>query len=115
MADANTGYITYDEYVNLGGNAEASVFPLMQRKASRLLDLWTFDRLKTATTIPDVVKECLTEMINQMQGWQYGDDVTSFSNGKVSFTFDTTKAREQKLYYDTAYIYLPVSLISEVV
>ena len=108
-------YITFEEYKALGGVVEASAFSTLCRKANRLLDMWTLDRCKHLTTIPSEVKECLTEMINTMSGWEYGNDVTSFSNGKVSIAFDTKNTREQSLYNDIALVYLPVSLISGVI
>lgn len=112
MAEA---YINYDEYKALGGNAEASAFPLLERKAEKLLDYWTFNRIKYLTIVPDEVKECLTEMVNRMMTWEDGQNITSFSNGKVSIAFDSSKSREQNLFNDVALVYLPVSLISEVV
>lgn len=111
---AYTSYITYDEYTGLGGIVEQSAFSVIERKAQRLLDYWTQNRIKYLTTIPDEVKEVLTEMINKMAKCNDGERLTSFSNGKVSMSFDTSKTEEQELY-QVALSWLPVSLISGVV
>lgn len=107
-------YLTFAEYQELGGVVEAATFSNLKRKACHLLDYWTQDRLKSATVIIPDVKELLTEMINKINSWGSGERVTSFSNGKVTMSFDTSKTQEQELY-QLALIYLPVSLISGVV
>lgn len=107
-------YLTFEEYQALGGKVDTATFTTLKRKAYHLLDYWTQDRLKSATIIIDDVKELLVEMIDKINSWGTGERVTSFSNGKVSMSFDTTKTQEQELYA-LALIYLPVSLISGVV
>lgn len=107
-------YLTFEEYQALGGKVDTATFTTLYRKACHLLDYWTQDRLKSATIIIDDVKELLVEMIDKINSWGTGERVTSFSNGKVSMSFDTTKTQEQELY-ELALVYLPVSLISGVV
>ena len=107
-------YLTFEEYQALGGKVDTATFTTLKRKACHLLDYWTQDRLKSATIIIDDVKELLVEMIDRINSWGTGERVTSFSNGKVSMSFDATKTQEQELY-ELALVYLPVSLISGVV
>lgn len=107
-------YLTYQEYTEFGGNVSVDAFFPLESKAERLLNHWTMNRLENATTIPVCVKEVLTEMVNIISETSNGDKVTSFSNGKVSFSYDTSKTDEQKMY-ELALVYLPVSLISGVV
>ena len=107
-------YLTYEEYKELGGQLDESAFPLLERKAQRKLDNYTFDRLKDAETIIDEVKEVLTLMIDILVEDGNGDEVKSFSNGKVNFTFADKKSVDERMY-EVVVEYLPISLISGVV
>ena len=111
MADT---YITFEEYQTNGGVVSAIDFPKLEKRAQYLLDFWTLDRIKNLDTISDSVKDSLTLMIDTMSNWEDGEKVTSFSNGKVSMSFDTTRTRESDLFERVKAI-LPVSLISGVV
>ena len=106
-------YLTYNEYKGLGGQVDESAFPLLERKAQRKLDNFTYDRLKQAEVIIDEVKEALVSMID-MLAEEDGNVVKSFSNGKVSFTYADQLPLEQRLHY-VVIEHLPLSLISGVV
>lgn len=107
-------YLTYDEYKGLGGQVDESAFPLLERKAQRKLDHYTYDRLKDTETIIDEVKEVLTSMIDILAEEDNGDEVKSFSNGKVSFSFADKKSADERIN-KIIIENLPVSLISGVV
>ena len=92
----------------------STTFSRLERKAQRYLDTWTQDRLKNATVIPDIVKETLTEMIDFISANESGEKLSSFSNGKVSMSFDNSKSEEEQLYYIVSMM-LPLGLISRVV
>lgn len=106
-------YLTFEEYKELGGQVDMSAFPLLERKAQRKLDSYTYDRLKEAEVIIDEVKEALTTMID-MLAEEDGDVVKSFSNGKVSFTYADKKTLDERLHY-VVLEHLPISLTSGVV
>ena len=111
MADK---YITFEEYQTNGGVLSAVEFEKVEKRAQYLLDYWVQNRISKLDTIPDNVKDCLTLMIDTMSKWEDGEKVTSFSNGKVSMSFDTTRTRESDLF-EQAKIMLPVELITGVV
>lgn len=104
-------YLTFSEYSEYGGTVSESVFPLLEKKARRKLDYFTQDRLKTATTIIDEVKEVMTEFINQLSSASDGEKVSSFSHDGISVSFDNTSSLDNDLY-DLAVEYLPIELIS---
>ena len=54
-------YIEYNEYLELGGKVSEDAFVLLERKAQRWLDYFTFDRVNYLTRIPDEVKEVLAQ------------------------------------------------------
>ena len=58
------GYITYKEYVELGGVLSESDFPKAYRRARAELDNVTFGRLRNESEVDSDVKACLAEMID---------------------------------------------------
>lgn len=88
---AFTSYITYQDYTALGGIVPESDFANVERKAQRQLDSYTFDRIKQLTTIPDEVKEVLTEYINKIYANEKSSVssslASSYSNGVESITY----------------------------
>lgn len=84
-----TPYITYEEYVKLGGKVSEDAFPNLERKAQRELDAITFDRIKKLTTIPEQVKEVLTDFVDIIFSEQNGEvagPIESYSNGVEKIT-----------------------------
>ena len=84
-------YITYSEYVELGGKLPEDVFPQFLRKAQRYLDYITFNRVKLLPEIPDEVKEVLVDFIDKFQKKEEVSgsfsSASSYSNGVESITF----------------------------
>ena len=84
-------YITYNEYVELGGTVSEDAFPILERKAQRYLDTLTYNRIPELDTIPDVVKEVLTEFITRLNNFSNqsteGEIIKQYSNGVESMTF----------------------------
>jgi len=93
MQELFNSYLTYQDYRELGGQLDENTFKHLERKAQRYLDSITFDRIKSLTTIPDEVREVLTEFINRMDIYnnqrQNGDIVTQYSNGVEQFSYKT--------------------------
>ena len=111
MAEYNA-YLTYEEYKELGGIVPITAFALLERKAHRLIDAWTQERIKHIDSVPEEVKEAMTYMINRLgTAEEEGSErLTSFSNGKVSMSFDTSKTVEQEMC-DNVMMTLPKYLI----
>lgn len=121
---ADTKYITYDEYTALGGSVSAELFNSLELKARIKLDNFTLDRIKLGKLeVTERVKVVMAEYINILAKTsesenQAGGRVNSFSNGRVSITYDNSKSEQQELNEKLAQIAfeaLPVSYISEVV
>lgn len=110
-------YITYEEYQELGGKVSEDAFTVLVRKSQRLLDYITFDRIKYLTTIPDEVKEVLTEFIDRTQTFnaqtENGDTVSSYSNGVETLTYRLLTEDEQRNELcGLAYQWLPDYLLA---
>lgn len=121
---ADTKYITYDEYTALGGSVSAELFNSLELKARIKLDYFTLDRIKLGKLeVTERVKVVMAEYISILAKTsesenQVGGRVNSFSNGRVSITYDNSKSEQQELNEKLAQIAfesLPVSYISEVV
>lgn len=109
-------YLTYDEYKDLGGRVDSAAFPIFERKAQRILDCRTFNRIDPDNVSAEV-KEVLVEIINLLfKDANAGEEVSSFSNGVVSYSFDNSKKKSAQQEIDELIdLYLPVELISGVV
>ena len=111
-------YITYDEYVELGGKAPLDAFSIYERKSQRLLDYITFNRIPKLTKIPDEVKEVLVEFIDKYSDFNTEvsmgnaeSPLTQYSNGVETFTYkDRTEDDLKKELYKSACSWLPTYL-----
>ena len=108
-------YLTYDEYIELGGKAEQSYFSNLEMQARYKLDYWTQDRI----TEPDEkIRLCMKLIIDTIFEKENGEeDVSSFSNDGISVSFADAKTFEQKMsdVHDAVVEIMPVELISAVI
>lgn len=90
-------YLTFDKYKELGGKIDdESAFNVLERKAEYKLNHITFDRLKTATTIPSEAQDLITlyvDMLNNNPKTKE-EQLTSYSNGVESFGYSLKSADE---------------------
>ena len=82
-------YLTFLEYLNLGGTLKQTPFNLLEFEARKKIDVLTQNRLKNAETIPQEVKICefniiekLVEYLDTQSGGKSSESVGSYS---VSF------------------------------
>lgn len=101
-------YITYEEYMSLGGMVDEDTFVILERKAQRIVDDITFYRIQYLKIIPDEIKEVLTEFINKLgqsntvkssrtntiMGSNI-DDIVQYSNGVETITWRKPTSEEE--------------------
>lgn len=101
-------YLTYDEYIVMGGtNMEEAAFQQIEFEARAVIDYWTFNRLQKEETYPEAVKRCmfrLIQLINDKQKAMVVDaqsadgtvkaGIASESNDGVSTSYNTLSARD---------------------
>ena len=91
-------YITYEEYQELGGKLPKDSFTYIERKAQRYLDNFTFNRIQYYTTIPDVVKECLVELISIIQSKEEFNseigNISSYSNSVEDISYNNKSEKD---------------------
>lgn len=71
-------YLTYSEYINLGGTLEETPFNVLEFEARKQIDLRTQSRLKNEDTIPEDVKLCVFHLIDKINS--YSETLNSGSN-----------------------------------
>ena len=67
--DFTNQYLTYEEYMVLGGTLEEVPFNELEYECRRIIDSRTQNRLKNADEIPEEVKMLENKMIQTLQGY----------------------------------------------
>lgn len=58
-------YLTYSEYIEMGGELDELIFNRYAFSASKVVDKITFNRVSNMEIIPEAVKMCIYELIQQ--------------------------------------------------
>jgi len=100
-------YLTYEEYLNMGGTLDETTFNDYYYQAKALIDYVTFNRLKNDTTFPIELKYCMFRLIKMYvqrnsllnpnddsasSGSSSGGVVSSYSNDGVSVSYNVVSA-----------------------
>lgn len=85
-------YLTFNEYMEMGGNVSESAFNRYEFMAEKEIDRETFSRIKTLTSIPKAVKMLVYELVQINAKSDVSEDrVTSESVGDWSKTYADVK------------------------
>ena len=99
-------YLTYEEYLNMGGTLDEAAFDNYLIDAEMLIDWYTFNRLENETVIPEKVKKCVYKLISladmKSKAFVLGREVNgegnasvaSQSNDGVSISYNTIPASQ---------------------
>lgn len=103
-------YLTYDEYVNMGGVSDEAVFrdyENLEFEARAVIDWYTFNRLQKESVYPDAVKRCMYKLIALIQEQRQAmivnpkssdgtirGSVASESNDGVSASYNILSAKD---------------------
>lgn len=101
-------YLTYDEYIQMGGNtADEATFENLEFEARTQIDYWTFNRLVNETVQCEAVKRCMIKLIALLADQQQLLDssirskdgtsnagILSQSNDGVSISYASLSARD---------------------
>ena len=60
-------YLTYEEYLEYGGELDESTFNQLEFKSAKVIDGMTGNRVGAMATVPEAVKRCEYELIRQEQ------------------------------------------------
>lgn len=99
-------YLTYNEYLEMGGTLDETAFSDYVLDADILIDWYTFNRLHHESNIPERVKQCVFKLISladtKAKAFSLGHNlegtdtalVTSQSNDGVSITYNALSASQ---------------------
>lgn len=89
-------YLTYDEYVSMGGSLDASAFSAAERKARYLINSQsggqTGRRIASLAELPQAVKDCVFDLIPLMaenEGKQISSESQSQGGASESYSYVT--------------------------
>lgn len=97
-------YLTYDEYIAMGGTLAASAFAARAAEAQAYIDRYTFRRLTTAAEVPESVKHCmlaLVDVLDRASTAQADAVVSSTSNDGVSVSYAVLSPDQMDERYQT--------------
>lgn len=60
-------YLTYEEYQALGGTLDATTFAEYEFDAQKVIDYYTFDRLKQDTVFSEAIKRLVFKLVSVLQ------------------------------------------------
>lgn len=114
-------YLSYDEYVDLGGTLGAVEFGTLESEAEYYIDRYTHGRLKTEEHIPASVKPCAKKIIGLLETRKVKKGqsiISSESNDGVSVSYNTldperAEALLQNKIKSAVYLYLAYERSSE--
>ena len=127
-------YLTYEEYQELGGTLEEAPFNILEFHAQKVVDKYTFGRLKNLSEQIMDVKLCILHLMTILEGYQkaetsgkvglssvntdgysesYSTDVNAIVTGKKAEVRNivTTDLAECKLENGTPYLYRGVDRV----
>ena len=108
-------YLSYADFIEKGGDMPEAAFLQFERVAENTLNYFTQDRIKELDNIPESVKDTVFDFVCELKNTiRPGGQVTSYSNGIESFSFDLSKDPDDVLY-NIAVRNLPIELISSVI
>lgn len=81
-------YLTLSEYESMGGSLEPTPFNLLEYEARRLIDIYTFNRIKGLEEIPQEVKFCIYKLINSVKNYIETINGVTNNNGVASENTD---------------------------
>lgn len=74
MMEFTKHYLTYEEYVELGGTLEETPFNILELEAQKNIDRYTFGRLQDIDTQVNEVKVCDFKLIELLNTYSFYDN-----------------------------------------
>lgn len=100
--DFTNQYLSYEEYIELGGTLEKVPFDELEFECRRIIDSRTQNRLKNADEIPQEVKMLEYRMLDNLQGYYISykkaqDGIQSENTDGYSVTYISTNEISQMI------------------
>lgn len=92
----NSGqYLTYNEYIGLGGTLEQTPFNLLEFEARKIIDTETQNRLVNLETQIEEVKRCVFALINELKNQENEKNISSESVGSYSVSYNNATSQDK--------------------
>lgn len=98
-------YLSYDEYLVLGGTLGEMPFNILEFKARKIIDQQTFGRLKCLCKQSKEVKMCVYQLINAVNVNEEENNKASETVGSYSVSYINNEERQNRIM-DTVRTYL---------
>lgn len=104
--DFSGQYLTYNEYLALGGTLDQMPFNLLEFRARQNVDKYTFGRLKDLDSQIQEVKLCINELINTINSYDAfkgankgiaSENIDGYSISYVTPSTNITEAQESEI------------------
>lgn len=93
-------YLTYQEYVSLGGSIEEMPFNILEFKVRKKIDDATFNRLVDLKEQIQEVKMCIYDLITELNKSEEQSNKSSESIDGYSVSYKTVDTTEQNKIYN---------------
>lgn len=120
---ATERYLTYDEYLGMGGTVNASDFDELERTARAYVDRYTFNRLRgeSSEKRPEELRECVKMLIGILDRAAARENdgyISSVSNDGVSVSYSSESPEQadkvlQNKIKSTVYLHLAAEKASD--
>jgi len=80
-------YLTYNEYVGLGGDIPEMSFKILEYKAEKKIDEVTFGRFRKSEKYPQELKMCVYDLLVEYNKEIQKSNIVSESDGDYSVTY----------------------------
>lgn len=92
-------YLTFEDYLNMGGTLNATAFDELEAVAEMHVDRYTFNRLRDEPmeTRPETLKLCIKMLIgilDRAAGQETDGQISSVSNDGVSVSYSVTSPEQ---------------------
>lgn len=89
-------YLTYVEYVELGGKLAKMPFNLLEYRAEKQVDELTSNRFRKLSKYPQELKLCIYELMTEIKKYNETGNKTSETVGSYSVNYDKLVTSEKK-------------------
>ncbi len=89
-------YLSYEEYKELGGAIQEALYNLLEYRAEKKIDKYTFKRFRKIDNYPTELKMCVYDLIPLMTN-DNNSNIVSESIGNYSVTKKTKKELEKDI------------------
>lgn len=99
-------YLTYDEYVELGGTLDETPFNILEMQAQLNIDNYTYGRLKNLSNQNNQVKLCIYQLISTLKSYSDGnardksivsENTDGYSVSYGGTNIELTKSQKQEI------------------